>query len=73
MGVKICNFKRFKKIKSGSSFKNYNELIFEEYIGGQEIQAAVINGNPLGAIELFLEEHFMIIKQSIQKKQKQNI
>ena len=33
-------------------FKRYNNLILEEYIGGQENQAAVINGNPLGAIEL---------------------
>jgi D-alanine-D-alanine ligase len=33
-------------------FKKYDELILEEYIGGQEIQVAIINGNPLGAIEL---------------------
>ena len=26
--------------------------MIEEYIGGQEIQVAVINGKPIGAIEL---------------------
>ena len=26
--------------------------MFERYIGGQEVQVAVINGKPLGAIEL---------------------
>ena len=26
--------------------------MIEEYIGGQEIQVAVINGNAIGAIEL---------------------
>ena len=32
--------------------KNYKTLIVENFIGGQEIQVAVINGKPLGAIEL---------------------
>ncbi len=52
LGVKIVkNVKQLKKISS-FLFKNYNQLIFEQYIGGQEIQAAVINRVPLGAIEL---------------------
>ena len=38
------------------------------YIGGQEIQVAVINGNPLGAIELIPKRLFMITKLNIQKK-----
>ena len=49
-------------------FKKYSELIFEPYIGGQEIQVAVINGKPLGAIELNLKENFMITKQNIQNQ-----
>ena len=52
LGVEICK----NKIKLMNSIhyllKKYNELILEQYIGGQEIQVAVINGNPLGAIEL---------------------
>ena len=52
LGVVVCNNKiaLFKAIKK--LFKKYDQLIFEEYIGGQEIQVAVINGNSLGAIEL---------------------
>ena len=46
--------------------------MLEEYIGGQEVQVAVLNGRPLGAIELVLKDYFMIIRQSIQRKQKLN-
>ena len=34
---------------------------------GQEIQVAVINEQPLGAIELSPKDYFMIIKQNIQR------
>ena len=40
--------------------------MFEQYIGGQEIQAAVLNNTALGAIELIPKELFMIIKLNIQ-------
>jgi len=52
LGVEVCknNNQLLSAIKK--LFKKYDQLIFEEYIGGQEIQAAVINGEPLGAIEL---------------------
>ena len=33
-------------------------MIFESFIGGQEIQVAVINGSPLGAIELKPKREF---------------
>ena len=50
IGVEVCQNKE-KLLKSASQlFAKYDELIFEEYIGGQEIQVAVINGNSLGAI-----------------------
>merc|ERR1712078_343909 len=49
LGVKICknisNLNNCAKIL----FRDYNELIFEPFIGGQEIQVAVLNGVPLGA------------------------
>ena len=51
-------------------FQKYDELIFEEYIGGQEIQAAVINSVPLGAIELIPKRLFYDYKAKYTKKAK---
>ena len=62
------SFKISKKI-----LKKYNQVIIEKYIGGQEIQVAIINGKPLGAIELVPKENFMIIELSTLKQQKQSI
>ena len=52
IGVKIC--KNFKKLKQSVNLlvKKYETLIFEKYIGGQEIQVAIMNGKAIGAIEL---------------------
>ena len=68
LGVEICNKKEklFKIINS--LFKKYDELIFEEYIGGQEIQVAVLNGIPLGAIELIPKRLFYDYKAKYSKK-----
>ena len=58
LGVKIIkNFDDFKS-KLKSLVKEYDNLILEQYVGGQEIQAAVINGNALGAIELIPTRKF---------------
>ena len=46
---KFNNFE-FKNINL--LFKTYDTLIVENFIGGQEIQVAVLNGKALGAIEL---------------------
>ena len=43
-------------------------MIIEEYIGGQEIQVAVINGSPLGAIELIPKRLFYDYKAKHTKK-----
>ena len=52
IGVKICvNFKELNKEVS-ILFKKFKTLLFEKYIGGQEVQVAVINNKALGAIEL---------------------
>ena len=51
-------------------FKKYDELIFEEYIGGQEVQVAVINNDPLGAIELIPKRLFYDYKAKYTKKAK---
>ena len=50
--------------------KKYNEILLEEYIGGQEIQVAVINGYPLGAIELIPKRLFYDYKAKYTKKAK---
>jgi len=70
LGVQIFQNKE-KLLKSiNLLFKKYKELIFEEYIGGQEIQVAVINGNPLGAIELIPKRLFYDYKAKYTKKAK---
>ena len=45
-------------------------MIFEEYIGGQEIQVAVLNGNPIGAIELIPKRTFYDYRAKYEKKAK---
>ena len=52
IGVRICKNIIDLNKSTKSLFKKHAELLFEPYIGGQEIQVAVINGVPLGAIEL---------------------
>ena len=44
--------------------------MLEEYIGGQEIQVAIINGKPLGAIELIPKRLFYDYKAKYTKKAK---
>ena len=70
LGVKVC--KNRKKLLSDIRllFKKYDELIIEEYIGGQEVQVAVINGKPLGAIELIPRRLFYDYKAKYTKKAK---
>jgi len=70
LGVEICKnkeklFRSFRYL-----FKKYDELILEEYIGGQEVQVAVINGDPLGAIELIPKRLFYDYKAKYTKKAK---
>ena len=58
IGVKICKNihllkKEFEKLR-----KNYQNLIFETYIPGQEIQVALMGGKSIGAIELRPKREF---------------
>ncbi len=70
LGVEICkNKKKFSK-SIIRLLKKYDEIILEEYIGGQEIQVAVINGKPIGAIELIPRRHFYDYKAKYTKKAK---
>ena len=67
IGVRICkNISELKKA-SKSLFQKYTELILETYIGGQEIQAAVLNNAPLGAIELEPKRKFYDYKAKYSK------
>ncbi len=70
LGVEVCKNKErfFSSIKM--LFKKYDELIIEEYIGGQEIQVAIINGISLGAIELIPKRLFYDYKAKYTKKAK---
>ena len=69
LGVEVCmNKKLIKTINL--LFKRYDELILEEYIGGQEIQVAVITGSPLGAIELIPKRLFYDYKAKYTKMAK---
>ncbi len=50
VNVFICNRKNIFKILN--SLKNYKKVIVEEFIGGREIQVAILGNRKLGAIEL---------------------
>jgi len=50
VNVFICNKKNIFNILN--SLKNYKKVIVEEFIGGREIQVAILGNRKLGAIEL---------------------
>tara|TARA_A100000164_G_scaffold13354_2_gene11178 strand:- start:569 stop:1483 length:915 start_codon:yes stop_codon:yes gene_type:complete len=50
VNVFICNRKNIFKILN--SLKNYKKVMVEEFIGGREIQVAILGNKKLGAIEL---------------------
>ena len=70
LGVEMCKNKNLLFKKTKNLFKKYNQLIFEEFIGGQEIQVAVINGLPIGAIELIPRRLFYDYKAKYNKHAK---
>ena len=50
VNVFICNRENIFKILN--SLKNYKKVMLEEFIGGREIQVAILGNRKLGAIEL---------------------
>ncbi len=50
VNVYICEKKNINKILK--EIKNYKKIMIEEFIGGREIQVAIMGNNELGAIEL---------------------
>ncbi len=70
LGVKIS--KNLVQLVSFAKnlFRKYDQLIFEQFIGGQEIQVAVINKTSLGAIELIPKRLFYDYKAKYTKSAK---
>tara|TARA_B100001057_G_scaffold499893_1_gene612368 strand:- start:144 stop:1088 length:945 start_codon:yes stop_codon:yes gene_type:complete len=70
LGVKIC--KDFSNLYSSSKAlnKKYNKIIFEEFIGGQEVQVAVLDDSAIGAIELIPKRSFYDYKAKYTKSAK---
>ncbi len=67
IGVKICNNSQNLISKIRLLFKSHKILILEPFIGGQEIQVAILNGKPLGAIELKPKRKFYDYKAKYSK------
>ena len=72
IGVKICKNLFILRENIKSLFKTYDSLIIENFIGGQEIQVAVLNGKALGAIELRPKRKFYDYKAKYLKSAKTN-
>ncbi len=68
VNVFICNKKNIIKILN--SIKNYKKVIIEEFIGGREIQVAIMGNKKLGAIELKPKRKFYDYKAKYSKKAK---
>ena len=70
IGVKICKNLGLLKKEFKNLRKNYNNLIFETYIPGQEIQVAVMGGKSIGAIELRPKRKFYDYQAKYKKSAK---
>ena len=70
IGVKICKNSKVLRKSINSLKKKYKTLLIEKYIGGQEIQVAVINGKAMGAIELKPKRGFYDYKAKYYKSAK---
>ena len=70
IGVKICKNTIVLKKNINNLLKTYDTLLVESFIGGQEIQVAVLNGKALGAIELKPKRKFYDYKAKYLKSAK---
>ena len=70
IGVKIIKNLKNLQISMAQLGKNYNSLMIEKFIGGQEIQVAIINNKPIGAIELIPKRSFYDYKAKYTKAAK---
>ena len=70
LGVELCKNKSILLKSIKKHVKKYNQVIIEKYIPGQEIQVAIINGKPLGAIELVPKRIFYDYRAKYNKSAK---
>ena len=70
LGVELCKNKKNLINSSKKLLKKYGRVMVEQYIPGQEIQVAIINGKPLGAIELLPKRQFYDYKAKYTKSAK---
>ena len=70
VGVEICKTLNQLNYSISKLIKKFKTLIIEEFVGGQEIQVAVINGKALGAIELKPKRKFYDYKAKYSKSAK---
>ena len=70
IGVKLCKNKKNLISSTKKLLGRYAQVMIEQYIPGQEIQVAVINGKPLGAIELIPRRQFYDYKAKYTKSAK---
>ena len=68
VNVYICNKKNL--IKTLNSIKNYKKVMIEKFIGGREIQVAIMGTEKLGAIELKPKRKFYDYKAKYYSKAK---
>ena len=68
VNVYICKEKNIKNIIS--LIKNYKKIIIEEFIGGREIQVAIMGNKKLGAIELKPKRKFYDYRAKYDSKAK---
>ena len=68
VNVFICSKKNIFRILN--SIKNYKKVMIEEFIGGREIQVAIMGNSKLGAIELKPKRKFYDYKAKYSKKAK---
>ena len=70
LGVELCKNKKNLINSIKKLVKKYGRVMVEQYIPGQEIQVAIINGKPLGAIELIPKRQFYDYKAKYTKSAK---
>ena len=70
LGVELCKNRENLINSSKKLLKKYSRVMVEQYIPGQEIQVAIINGKPLGAIELIPRRQFYDYKAKYTKSAK---
>ena len=72
IGVKISNNLKSLNNNIKKLFKIYDTLLVETFIGGQEVQVAVLSGKAMGAIELKPKRKFYDYKAKYSKAAKTN-